>query len=978
MSNNNKDNSSKRMRKPKYNLNWIYMILLFGVAFVLLSKTGNSSSKQLSYTDFERCLDSGYVTEILVNKDDLSLKFAVNKDGEKSIYGNVSKDPVGKRIPEVEFGSVENLENKVDSARVHGMFTGKVSYERDDNTLWNILIQVGPLVLLVVFWFFIMNRMGGGGGKGGIFSFGKSKAKLFEQNDAEVRITFKDVAGQTEAKREVHEIVDFLKNPKKYTELGGKIPKGALLIGPPGTGKTLLAKAVAGEAEVPFFSLSGSDFVEMFVGVGASRVRDLFQQAKEKAPCIVFIDEIDAIGRARGNKASMGGNDERENTLNQLLTEMDGFGTNSGIIILAATNRADILDKALLRAGRFDRQIHVELPDLSERKAIFNVHLRPIKIDETVDVDTLARQTPGFSGADIANVCNEAALIAARKNSPWVNKQCFLDAVDRIIGGLEKKTKVMTDSEKRAIALHEAGHATVSWFCQYANPLVKVTIVPRGQALGAAWYMPEERQITTKEEMLDEICATLGGRAAEELCIGRISTGAMNDLEKVTKRSYGMIAYAGMGDSLPNLCYYNNDEYQFSRPYSEHTAELIDLEVKKQIAEQYERAKQILEEHKEGHAQLAQLLIEREVIYAEDVENIFGKRPWISRTEELLAANEAQNDNGASGPVDDHAAENEEIIRKKAVEAVLEKAKAGNNGNAEAGNNGCAETDNNSNAESDKKGKGETEKKVQKPFRELKVTTFEPVPEEPEQEAEPVPDATEPVLETAEPVLETSEPVLETSDSKETKNEEPTTDDYLASVLEDLSKMGITINLSESAKKNLTIEDGSNVGWHIHLNDEPEAEENDEEAEADEAVDAEFVEVTEAEADKVTEAEAETAAEAETDDMAEAPETETVDEMEPIEFPELNADDEMDKEEAEETDEIEAAEGAAEVDKIEDVRPAEDKTSDTETSEDNSAETKTSEAKRQESHSASFTSGVKYKENKTKPITPHENTLFGW
>ena len=903
MSNNNKDNSSKRMRKPKYNLNWIYMILLFGVAFVLLSKTGNSSSKQLSYTDFERCLDSGYVTEILVNKDDLSLKFAVNKDGEKSIYGNVSKDPVGKRIPEVEFGSVENLENKVDSARVHGMFTGKVSYERDDNTLWNILIQVGPLVLLVVFWFFIMNRMGGGGGKGGIFSFGKSKAKLFEQNDAEVRITFKDVAGQTEAKREVHEIVDFLKNPKKYTELGGKIPKGALLIGPPGTGKTLLAKAVAGEAEVPFFSLSGSDFVEMFVGVGASRVRDLFQQAKEKAPCIVFIDEIDAIGRARGNKASMGGNDERENTLNQLLTEMDGFGTNSGIIILAATNRADILDKALLRAGRFDRQIHVELPDLSERKAIFNVHLRPIKIDETVDVDTLARQTPGFSGADIANVCNEAALIAARKNSPWVNKQCFLDAVDRIIGGLEKKTKVMTDSEKRAIALHEAGHATVSWFCQYANPLVKVTIVPRGQALGAAWYMPEERQITTKEEMLDEICATLGGRAAEELCIGRISTGAMNDLEKVTKRSYGMIAYAGMSESLPNLCYYNNDEYQFSRPYSEHTAELIDLEVKKQIAEQYERAKQILEEHKEGHAQLAQLLIEREVIYAEDVENIFGKRPWISRTEELLAANEAQNNNGTAGPVDDHAVENEEIIRKKAVEAVLEKAKAGNNGNAEVGSNGKAETGteagNNGKAESEKKGKDETEKKVQKPFQELKVTTFEPVPEEPEQEAEPVLEATEPVLETTEP-----------------------------------------------------------------------AEAKIEEAEVDEAVGAEFVEVTGAEVEK--------AAEAETDDMAEAPETETVDEMEPIEFPELNADDEMDKEEAEEIDEIEAVEGAEEVDKIAEDRPVEDKTSGTETSEDNSAETKTSEPKRKESHSASFAGGVKYKENKTKPITPHENTLFGW
>ncbi len=904
------------MRKPKYNLNWIYMLLLFGVAFILLSKTGNSSSKQLSYTDFERCLDSGYVTEILVNKDDLSLKFAVNKDGEKSIYGNVSKDPAGKRIPEVEFGSVENLENKVDSARVHGMFTGKVSYERDDNTLWNILIQVGPLVLLVVFWFFIMNRMGGGGGKGGIFSFGKSKAKLFEQNDAEVRITFKDVAGQTEAKREVHEIVDFLKNPKKYTELGGKIPKGALLIGPPGTGKTLLAKAVAGEAEVPFFSLSGSDFVEMFVGVGASRVRDLFQQAKEKAPCIVFIDEIDAIGRARGNKASMGGNDERENTLNQLLTEMDGFGTNSGIIILAATNRADILDKALLRAGRFDRQIHVELPDLSERKAIFNVHLRPIKIDETVDVDTLARQTPGFSGADIANVCNEAALIAARKNSPWVNKQCFLDAVDRIIGGLEKKTKVMTDSEKRAIALHEAGHATVSWFCQYANPLVKVTIVPRGQALGAAWYMPEERQITTKEEMLDEICATLGGRAAEELCIGRISTGAMNDLEKVTKRSYGMIAYAGMGESLPNLCYYNNDEYQFSRPYSEHTAELIDLEVKKQIAEQYERAKQILEEHKDGHAQLAQLLIEREVIYAEDVENIFGKRPWISRTEELLAANEAAGNNGADGPVDDHAAENEEIIRKKAVEAVLEKAKAGNNGNAEADNNG--------NAESEKKGKDETEKKMQKPFQELKITTFEPVPEEPAEE--PDPDQATAVTPEAEPataVMPESEAA--TAMVTETVNnpmESPVAEDEIA-------------------------EEESPVIECSPVMDERSAEVNTSVSEKVEAIDDSPIRF-DYEETKATEA-----------DIA--------DEMEPIEFPELNADDEMDKEEADKIDEIEAAADNAEGKTIED-----------EVVEDKAVETRAAETKRKESHSANFASGVKYKENKTKPITPHENTLFGW
>ena len=490
-------------------------------------------------------------------------------------------------------------------------------------------------------------------------------------------MTFKDGAGQAGAKQVVQEIVEFLKNPKKYTDLGGKIPKGALLVGPPGTGKTLLAKAVAGEAGVPFFSLSGSEFVEMFVGVGASRVRDLFRQAKEKAPCIVFIDEIDAIGRARSKSLSMGGNDERESTLNQLLTEMDGFGTNSGIIILAATNRADILDKALLRAGRFDRQIHVDLPDLNERKEIFMVHLRPIKIDETVDVDTLARQTPGFSGADIANVCNEAALIAARRNQQWVNKQSFLDAVDRIIGGLEKKTKLLTASEKRTIALHEAGHATISWFLQYANPLVKVTIVPRGQALGAAWYMPEERQITTKEEMLDEICATLGGRAAEEICTGQISTGAMNDLETVTKRAYGMVAYAGMGSRLPNLCYYNNQEYQFSKPYSEKTAELIDEEVKQLINEQYERAKRVLLEHKEGHAALAQVLIDREVILAEDVEKIFGKRPFTSRTEEILALNdeEEKKRKAADGDTTDHKSENEEIIRQKAVDAIVEKAK---------------------------------------------------------------------------------------------------------------------------------------------------------------------------------------------------------------------------------------------------------------------------------------------------------------
>ncbi len=486
-----------------------------------------------------------------------------------------------------------------------------------------------------------MRRMGGGSAGGsGVFNVGKSKARMYEKG-GELNVTFKDVAGQAGAKQEVQEIVEFLKNPQKYTELGGKIPKGALLVGPPGTGKTLLAKAVAGEAGVPFFSMSGSDFVEMFVGVGASRVRDLFRQAKEKSPCIIFIDEIDAVGRARSKNPAMGGNDERENTLNALLTEMDGFGTNSGVIILAATNRADMLDSALLRAGRFDRQIHVDLPDLNERKEIFLVHLKPVKTDPSLDIDLLARQTPGFSGADIANVCNEAALIAARHDKKTVERQDFLDAVDRIIGGLEKKTKVMTAAEKRTIALHEAGHATISWFLEHANPLVKVTIVPRGRALGAAWYMPEERQITTKEEMLDEMCATLGGRAAEELFTGHISTGAMNDLERVTKSAYGMIAYAGMSDRLPNICYYNNNEYNFQRPYSETTAKVMDDEVLAMINSQYERAKQLLTEHKEGHNKLAQLLIEREVIFAEDVENIFGKRPWVSRSQEIM--NEEEN-----------------------------------------------------------------------------------------------------------------------------------------------------------------------------------------------------------------------------------------------------------------------------------------------------------------------------------------------
>ncbi len=667
------------MQKPRFNFTWLYILLIAGLAFMIFTRHDTSASRSVDYTTFKDFVTKGYVADVTVNKDNNTLTLAINSKYEKQVYGAVNKNKKPARI-KVEFGSIDNLESYLDEQNKEGNFTGKVSYERDNDFISNLLWNFAPLVIIILIWIFIMRGIGGGGfmgGAGGIFSVGKSKAQLFEKDDKNSpQITFKDVAGQAGAKQEVQEIVDFLKKPEKYTNLGGKIPKGALLVGPPGTGKTLLAKAVAGEAGVPFFSLSGSEFVEMFVGVGASRVRDLFQQAKAKAPCIIFIDEIDAIGRARSKTAAMGGNDERESTLNQLLTEMDGFGTNSGIIIMAATNRADILDKALLRAGRFDRQIHVDLPDLNERKEIFMVHLKPLKIDETVEVAQLARQTPGFSGADIANVCNEAALIAARNNKEWVDKQCFLDAVDRIIGGLEKKTKLLTANEKRTIALHEAGHATISWFLEYANPLVKVTIVPRGQALGAAWYMPEERQISTKEEILDEICATLGGRAAEELFTGRISTGAMNDLEKVTKRAYGMIAYAGMGEKLPNLCYYDNQEYQFSKPYSDKTAETIDEEVRRLIASEYERAKKVLLEHKDGHAQLAQRLIEKEVIFAEDLEEIFGKRPWTSRTDEILAANAENKDGEEEQPTDatDHKKENEEIIRQKIVQAVLEKA----------------------------------------------------------------------------------------------------------------------------------------------------------------------------------------------------------------------------------------------------------------------------------------------------------------
>ena len=632
------DNSNKpKMNVPRFSLTWLYVVIAIVFAYLWLSSDEGSASKEVTYTEFKEMVSKGYASKIIAydnNTVEMFIKPENIVDVFKKDASKVGRSP----SIHVQVGSMESLDKFLDEQQSSGNFTGSISYEKKSDYFGLIFWNVVPIVFLIGLWFFLMRRMSGGGGPGGggnVFSVGKSKAQLFEKGAN--RITFKDVAGQEAAKQEVQEIVDFLKQPQKYTELGGKIPKGALLVGPPGTGKTLLAKAVAGEADVPFFSISGSDFVEMFVGVGASRVRDLFRQAKEKSPCIIFIDEIDAVGRARGKNPNMGGNDERENTLNQLLTEMDGFGSNSGIIILAATNRVDILDKALLRAGRFDRQIYVDLPDLNERKEVFGVHLKPLKLDPSVDVDLLARQTPGFSGADIANVCNEAALIAARHKKNAVDKDDFLAAIDRIVGGLEKKTKVMTVAEKKAIALHEAGHATISWFLEHANPLIKVTIVPRGRALGAAWYLPEERQITTKEQMLDEMCATLGGRAAEEVFIGHISTGAMNDLEKVTKQAYGMIAYAGMSDKMPNLCYYNNDDYSFSKPYSEHTAELIDREVQNMINEQYARAKALLEKHKEGHNQLAQLLIEREVIFAEDVEKIFGKRPWTSRSEEIMA-----------------------------------------------------------------------------------------------------------------------------------------------------------------------------------------------------------------------------------------------------------------------------------------------------------------------------------------------------
>jgi cell division protease FtsH len=638
------DNKTK---KPGFRLNmyWMYAIVAVFLIGILYLDDESLARENISSTKFTQLVESGGVTKIVVFTNTGEAQAFLNDSLAAKEFPREFKKGVGmKAYVSANFSSADKLQDMIDGWTQSGVFKGDVKFEKKSD-ISSMIWTLAPVALMIIFWFVIMKRMsnGGAGGSGGVFSVGKSKAKIFDK-DGPVQVTFKDVAGLSEAKTEIEEIVEFLKNPARYTNLGGKIPKGALLVGPPGTGKTFLAKAVAGEANVPFFSMSGSDFVEMFVGVGASRVRDLFRQAKEKAPCIVFIDEIDAVGRARGKNPNMGANDERENTLNQLLTEMDGFGTNSGVIILAATNRVDILDKALLRAGRFDRQIFVDLPDLPDRVAIFNVHLRKIKTDDTVDVDLLARQTPGFSGADIANVCNEAALIAARHNKQSVGRQDFIDAVDRIIGGLEKRSKITTDEEKRSIAVHEAGHATISWHLRYANPLIKVTIVPRGKALGAAWYLPEERQITPTQALLDEICSTLGGRAAEELFLGRISTGAANDLERVTKQAYAMVVYYGMSQKLPNLSYYDStgQDYGFSKPYSGERARIIDEEVSRIISEQYERAKDILRKHAEGHAKLADTLITREVIFTEDVEKIFGPRPWTSRTDEILAARENQ------------------------------------------------------------------------------------------------------------------------------------------------------------------------------------------------------------------------------------------------------------------------------------------------------------------------------------------------
>lgn len=632
--------ADKKQNKRTFRFNemWFYGLIILALGLLFLWDGGGVAKKELSWNEFQKAAaEQKAFSEIEVERQEGKLTAVVRPQYVDSLFPKKEKigftnKSVEQYIVEVKIPSVERFAEFSES----GIGDVRISYT-DSMGFWSLFISIAPVLLIIGFWVFMFRRSsaGVGPGGGGIFSIGKSKAQLHDKK--KMSVTFADVAGLQEAKEEIQEIVHFLKNPNKYTQLGGKIPKGALLVGPPGTGKTLLAKAVAGEADVPFFSLSGSDFVEMFVGVGASRVRDLFAQAKEKAPCIIFIDEIDAVGRARGRNNSFGSNDERENTLNQLLTEMDGFGTNSGIIVLAATNRADVLDSALLRAGRFDREIYVDLPDVNDRKEIFLVHLKGIKTDNSIDIDLLARQTPGFAGADIANICNEAALIAARTGKDFVTKDDFMNAVDRVVGGLEKKNKITTEEERRSIAIHEAGHATVSWFLEYANPLVKVTIVPRGKALGAAWYLPEERQITTTQALLDQICATLAGRAAEDVFLGRISTGAANDLERITKTAYAMVAYYGMSESLPNVNYYELQGEGFQKPYSDKRAELIDEEVSKIISEQYERAKNLLREHSAGHQALANLLLTEEVIYTEDVERLLGKRQWLSRTDEIMS-----------------------------------------------------------------------------------------------------------------------------------------------------------------------------------------------------------------------------------------------------------------------------------------------------------------------------------------------------
>jgi len=638
-----KDNPFGQRKPNNGGINWMYLIVFVALGFYLFSNKQSDSNKDVNWTQFRELVQQNSFSEMLVRSGKNQVLATIKPELIKSILGvdtltakyPFMPAPVGTVT--VIVPSSDRFSDFYDKMKAEYAIDATVKYDEGGGFWQYLLLNILPFVLLIGFWIFMMRRAGGGGG--GIFNVGKTRAQMYDKSSPNSqKVTFKDVAGLSEAKQEVEEIVDFLKQPGRYTNLGAKIPKGALLVGPPGTGKTLLAKAVAGEADVPFFSLSGSDFVEMFVGVGASRVRDLFRQAKEKAPCIIFIDEIDAVGRARNRNVNVGGNDERESTLNQLLTEMDGFGTNLGIIILAATNRVDILDKALLRAGRFDRQINVDLPELNDRKEIFIVHLRNLKTDASVDTEFLARQTPGFSGADIANVCNEAALIAARNGKEFVQRDDFMNAVDRIVGGLEKKSKITTLSERRSIALHEAGHATLSWMLEYANPLVKVTIVPRGKALGAAWYMPEERQITTYQQMQDEMCATLGGRAAEELFLGTISTGASNDLEKVTKQAYAMVVYYGMSERLPNVNYYDatGQDWGFHKPYSDETAHLIDNEVKRIINEQYERAKNLLTEHQEKHHALTDVLLDREVIYADDLEKIFGKRQWVSRSQEIL------------------------------------------------------------------------------------------------------------------------------------------------------------------------------------------------------------------------------------------------------------------------------------------------------------------------------------------------------